>query len=171
MYLTTVGNPEYDTYMLLRQTNQLIEKLISRRCRMNGLTAPGLEVLYTVMAGPKPMSAYLLARILGREHHSVVEIVNRLKAKGFIIRKTINGKPSLSVTAEGAEIAAKILSTPIILPVFEALGRDNIQKLRDSLMPLRAEAMHDLGLLDLGEMQFTAVDEVVREASGRGTNK
>ena len=63
MYLSTVGNPEYDTYILLRQTNQLCEKLIGRICRLHGLTGPGLEVLYTVIACPQP-------NILGRPSYS-----------------------------------------------------------------------------------------------------
>ena len=166
MYLSSVGNEEYDAYMLLRQTDMLCEKLTSRVCRLNGLTGPGLEVLYTVMAGPKPMSAYRLARLVGREHHSIVEIVNRLKAKGWITRKTIDGKPSLEVTESGQELVAKIMSTPAVQPVFESLGKDGVKKLRDALMPLRAEAARELGLMDLGEMEFTAPDELVKKVSG-----
>ena len=160
MYLSTVGNPEYDTYMLLRQTNQLLDKIISRRCRLQGLTGPGLEVLYTAIAGPKPLSAYMLARILGREHHSVVEIVNRLKTKGWITRQTIEGKPSLQATETGIEVVGKVLSTPALRPLFESLGKSGREKLRNALTPLRAKAMHDLGLLDLGGMEFAPVEDV-----------
>ena len=89
------------------------------------------------------------------------KLAARLKAKGLITRKTIEGKPSLEVTEAGAQLVAKILTTRSIQPVFQSLGKDGIKKLRDALTPLRAVAMHDLGLLDLGEMEFTSPDDIM----------
>ena len=169
MYLSTVGNEAYDTYLLLRQTDLLCEKLIGRICRLHGLTVPGLEVLYTVMAGPKPMSAYRLATYLDREHHSVVELVNRLKKKGWIARKTVDGRPSLEVTEAGRALVTKVLSTPALQPTFESLGKSGIKKLYEALLPLRAEAGHELGLMDLGEVRLTPPNELTTQPATPAT--
>ena len=162
VYQSTIGSPEYDTYILIRQTHELLDRVFTRRCQMYGTTPSAVDVLYTVLAGQKPMSAYRLARILGREHHSIVEIVNRLKRKGLITRVKAEGKSSLEVTEAGKEIVAKVLSNRVLLSVLRSVGSDTLRQLRESLLPLRAEAMHELGLMDYGELKFASADEVLR---------
>jgi len=162
VYQSVIGSPEYDTYILLRQTHELLDRVLTRRCQMHGTTPSAVDVLYTVLAGQKPMSAYKLARILGREHHSVVELVNRLKHKGLVTRVKVEGKSSLEVTEAGKEILAKVLSSRALLPVLRSIGPDTLSQLRESLLPLRAEAMHELGLMDYGELKFASADEVLR---------
>ena len=158
MYQVKRGNPYYDTFAMLQQTYMLLDKLLNRRYQQYGVTSTSMEVLYTVMQGPKPMSAYMLARILGREHHSVVELVNRLKHKDLITRVTINGKSSLEVTDKGREIIAKAMATAqVIEPIFSRVSKEDMEQLQKALAPLREAAMRGLGLMDLGEMNIPAV--------------
>jgi DNA-binding MarR family transcriptional regulator len=112
------------------------------------------------------MSAYKLARILGREHHSVVEIVNRLRRKGLIARTTVDGKPSLEVTDAGEQALGEVLSKRVLLPMLRAVGTENLKQLEASLLPLRAQAMHELGLMDMGDLSFASVDEVSQDSGG-----
>ena len=161
IYIGTMGDKSYDTWTLLRQTYVIIDRLLARKCQLFGITVPAYEVLYMVKCGPKPMSAYMLAHILGREHHSVVELVNRLKGKGLITRTTIEGKPSLDITEAGSELLIKMLSTmPVIEELFASVGDDNIDKLREGLNPLREAGLQQLGLVDMGEIKVPSADEL-----------
>ena len=164
VYRSTIGNNEYDTFILFRQTYELLDRVFTRRCQIHGLTPSAVDVLYTVVAAAKPMSAYRLARILGREHHSVVEIVNRLKRKGLITREKVEGKSALKVTDSGKEALGKVLTNKVLLPLMLAVGTESLTKLREALLPLRSEAMHELGLMDLGELKFASADDVLKAA-------
>jgi DNA-binding MarR family transcriptional regulator len=157
MYLVKMGNPYYDTFATLRQTNMLLDKLLNRRYQRFGLTYTSMEVLYAVAQGPKPISAYLLARILGREHHSVVELVNRLKRKGLIRRTTVNGRPSLEITDSGREVVSKVAAMPQLMEtVFGSVPSEQLEQLQNALLPVRQAAMRGLGLVDMGEMKIPA---------------
>lgn len=158
VYLGSMGDVNYDTWTLLRQTYVIVDRLIARKCQLFGVTVPAYEVLYMVNCGPRPLSAYMLAQILGREHHSVVELVNRLKSKGLIARTTIDGRPSLDITDAGSELVARMVSSmPIIEELFESVGADHVEQLRRGLVPLRAAALQQLGLMDMGEIKIPAV--------------
>ena len=158
MYLVKMGQPHYDAFAMLRQTHLLLDKLLNRRYQRFGLTMTSVELLYTVMQGPKPMSAYMLARILGREHHSVVELVNRLKKKGLIRRTTVDGRPSLELTKNARDIINQMSSTPqVIIPTFAQCSEEELEALQEALMPIRQAAMRGLGLADMGEMKIPAI--------------
>jgi DNA-binding MarR family transcriptional regulator len=168
VYLGSMGDVNYDTWTLLRQTYVIVDRIIARKCQVFGITVPAYEVLYMVKCGPKPMSAYMLAQILGREHHSVVELVNRLKGKGLLARTTIGGRPSLEITDAGSELIARMMaSIPVIEELFEAVGPDHIEQLRQGLIPLRAAALRQLGLMDMGEIKIPAVRDVRGGASDK----
>ena len=168
VYLGTMGDVNYDTWTLLRQTYVIVDRLIARKCQLFGVTVPAYEVLYMVKCGPKPLSAYMLAQVLGREHHSVVELVNRLIGKGLITRTTIGGRPSLKITDAGSELVARMVaSLPVIEDLFEAVGPDHVEQLRQGLIPLRAAAIQQLGLTDMGEIKIPAVRDL-REGAPDG---
>ena len=101
MYLITMGVPEYDAWLLVRQTYELCDRIMRRQCQLAGISVSAFEVLYLVKSQPKPITGYKIATIIGREHHSVVEIVNRLRQKGLLERRTIKGKSSLDITEAG----------------------------------------------------------------------
>jgi DNA-binding MarR family transcriptional regulator len=157
MYQVKMGNSYYDSFAMLRQTYMLLEKLFDRRCQRYGVTSTSMEVLYTVMQGPKPMSAYFLARILGREHHSVVELVNRLRRKGLLTRVTVDGKSSLEITDKARDIISKSAASPqLIEPIFSRITEEDLQQLQKGLAPIREAAMRGLGLVDMGEIEIPA---------------
>jgi DNA-binding MarR family transcriptional regulator len=165
VYIGTMGDVNYDTWTLLRQTYVIVDRIIARKCQLFGVTVPAYEVLYMVKCGPKPLSAYMLAQILGREHHSVVELVNRLKSKGLVARTTIDGRPSLNITDAGSELVARMVSSmPIIEELFEAAGPDHVEQLRQGLKPLRAAALQQLGLMDMGEIKIPMVGDLRGDA-------
>ena len=159
IYLGKMGDRYYDTWTLLRQTYVIVDRVIARKCQLFGITVPAYEVIYTVKYGAKPMSAYMLAHILGREHHSVVELVNRLKAKGLIKRVTVNGRPSLDVTDEGAELLERMQSSmPVIEDLFKSVGTTRIGELDSGLRALREAGLQQLGLVDMGEIRLPVGD-------------
>ena len=160
MYLTVMGLPQYDTFLMLRQTWQLMEKTLNKNCRGTGITLPALEVLYLVNLGPKPMNIYQLSRIIGREHHSVFEHVNRLVRKGLINKDVRGGKAILSMTEEGNRLLGEALGAVFADPAFAVLSNEQLQQLRDLLAPLRKACMEELDIADLGEMRIATADGV-----------
>jgi DNA-binding MarR family transcriptional regulator len=145
-----------------------VDRVLARKCQLFGITVPSYEVLHTVKHGPKPMSAYALAHILGREHHSIVELINRLKAKGLITRTQVDGRPSLDVTESGSDLLVRMASTmPVIEDLFESMEKANIDKLRKGLTSLREEALHQLGLVDMGEIKLSTGDGSRKSATGK----
>jgi DNA-binding MarR family transcriptional regulator len=169
IYLGTMGSEYYDTWSLLRQTYAVVDRIIARKCQLFGITVPAYEVLFMVKYGPKPMSAYMLGHILGREHHSVVELVNRLKLKALITRTTIEGRPSLDITDTGSDLLARMLSSmPVIEELFESMDKDAAECLRKGLTPLRKAALQQLGLIDMGEIKLPAPDKLRGGAEPKG---
>ena len=173
MYRVKMGNSYYDTFAMLQQTYMLLDKLLNRRYQRFGVTSTSMEVLYTVMQGPKPMSAYMLARILGREHHSVVELVNRLRRKDLITRVTINGKSSLEVTDKARGIIAQMAASPQIIEQLFRIPEESLDQLQEALVPIREAAMRGLGLVDMGEIDIPALSSTSSQqccpcSSGKG---
>ena len=169
MYSGSMGIPEYDAWLLVRQTHDLCDRLQRRQCQLAGISVSALEVLYLIKSEPKPITAYKLANLLGREHHSVVEIVNRLKAKGLLERRTISGKSSLDITETGDQALIRALEKPTVGTVFASLGEDGLQRLTEELVPLRQAAMKELGLIELGEVQLQPLAEMMTPESERKT--
>ena len=160
VYLGKTGVSEYDAWLLFRQVYELCEMIQKRECQMAGISVSAFEVLYLLKSQPKPITAYKLATLLGHQHHSVVEIVNRLRSKGLVERKMMNGKSSLEITDAGDQALVKALSRGLLSRVLSSLGEDRVQRLMDDLMPLREVAMQELGLLDRGEIQIRPVADM-----------
>ena len=160
VYLGTMGVPEYDAWILLRQVYELCESIQKRQCQLAGISVSAFEVLYLIKSQPKPLTAYRLATLLGHQHHSVVEIVNRLRRKGLVERQSINGKSSLQITEAGDQTLVKALSKPTLGQTIGSLGSDHIKRLMEELIPLRERAMQELGLLDRGEIKLQPLSEM-----------
>ena len=108
-YLPTTGDVYYDTWLLFRQTYEIVDECINRECQFRGTTVAAYQALYAVKYGPKPMTAYRLAQTLGRKHHSIVELVNRIKRNGWLTSRVVDGKPALELTEAGSELVDQIL--------------------------------------------------------------
>jgi len=160
VYLGTTGVLEHDAWLLIRQVYELCEAIQKRECQMAGISTSAFEVLYLVKSQPKPLTAYKVATLLGHQHHSVVEIVNRLRRKGLLERRTVNGKSSLEITDAGDKALVKALSKPLLGNIIGSMGADRIKRLMDDLMPLRQAAMQELGLLDRGEVRLQPMTEM-----------
>ena len=160
VYLTSTGIQEHDAWLLIRQVYELCETIQKRGCDMAGISTSAFEVLYLVKSQPKPLTAYRVATLLGQRHHSVVEIVNRLRGKGLLERQVVDGKSSLEITDAGDKALVKALSKPLLGNIIGSMGADRIKRLMDDLMPLRQAAMQELGLLDRGEVRLQPMTEM-----------
>lgn len=138
------GIPAIDTFLLLQGTCTMFGKALERRLYKERISAAALEIML-ILKGGGPQSAYQVALSLGREHHSVVEIVNRLKAKGLIERE---GK-SILLTPEGDEIIEGVLGSGVLGEILP-----NDKQLVESLTRLRASLMQALGCTDRGIVQL-----------------
>jgi DNA-binding MarR family transcriptional regulator len=154
VYLSSTGVQEYDAWLLIRQVYGLCEEIQKRECRMAGISTSAFEVLYLVKSQPKPLSAYRVATLLGQRHHSVVEIVNRLRRKGLLERQMVDGKSSLEITDAGDKALVKALSRTLPGNIIGSLGTEHIQRLVEDLLPLRQAVVQELGLLDRGEVRL-----------------
>jgi DNA-binding MarR family transcriptional regulator len=170
VYLTSTGIQEYDAWLLISQVYELCETIQRRGCQMAGISPSAFDVLYLVKSQPKPLTAYKVAMLLGHKHHSVVEIVNRLRTKGLLKRQTVNGKSSLEITDAGDKALVKALSKPLPANMIGSMGADRIKRLIDDLMPLRQAAMQELGLLDRGEVRLQPPTEMRLARTNRTTS-
>jgi DNA-binding MarR family transcriptional regulator len=167
MYMGKMPKPEYDAWLVISQIYELCEMVQKRECQQVGISVSALEILYLVKSQPKPLTAYKLANLLSHQHHSVVEIVNRLRRKGLIERVVIDGKSSLEISEAGDEVLIRVLSRPILGDVLASLGNDKLRRMMDDLMPLRQAAMRELGFLDRGEIQVKSIEEMRVPKSGK----
>lgn len=158
-YLPTTGNTHYDIWMLFRQAYEIVDEYISRECQLRGTTVSAYQALYVVKFGPKPMTAYRLAQILGRKHHSIVELVNRIKRNGWLTTRTIDGKPALELTEVGSELVEQITSSGGIDKAFKALDGARLKQFRQGLALLREAGLRQLGVMDMGEVELRGMDD------------
>lgn len=133
---------EKDLWITVMQVARMAEKSVDRRCRKLGISASGLEALWT-LERKQPVTAYRLAKFMSREHHSVVELVNRMKGKGQIRRDGIN----LYVTDTGKVILKEAMKMGA-LGVFESLGKKESDSLEAAMNLLGEATRRDLGLLE-----------------------
>ena len=162
IYLSSTGDKEFDAWLLIRQVYELCDAVQKRECRMVGITPSAFDVLYVVKSQPKPLTAYRVAGLLGHRHHSVVELVNRLRGKGLLERCMVNGKSSLEITAAGDKVLVRALSRPLLADTIHSIGSPRVQQLVEDLMPLRKAAMRILGLIDGGEVRLQPVAEMIK---------
>ena len=158
-YLAITGDPGYDTWALLRQTSTLVDKCLEQHCRHAGLSVTAYQTLQIVKRVPKPLSALKLSRMLDHQHHSTIELVNRLMAKGLLIRTTVDGKPSLEITEKGNELLDQVASMNCTDKIVENLDNDQLEQLKNGLKQLREAATRELGIADLGEIILERFDE------------
>ena len=147
MYNIDMGNEHYNTWVAYRQSERLVDKMVDRRCRLIGTTLGSFEVLLMISGCEDEISAYLLGKLLGHEHHSVVEMVNRLKSKGLLVR----GEKGVSITPEGVELVKKVMDSDVIPHVMESLGKDGLSALNKSVQAVRQVGMKEMGELDEGD--------------------
>lgn len=125
-----------------RQAATLSEKAMGRELNFKyGVTPPSLEILLVLKGSKAPVSGYKLAQVIGKEHHSVIEIVNRMTRKGLLKRKP----------GEGVILADKGLT------LTNDILRD--KNLWVNFLPaepevLRQRAMKSLGLFDKGTFEL-----------------
>jgi hypothetical protein len=123
-----------------------------------------------VKSHPKPLTAYRAATLLGHQHHTVIEIVNRLRRKGLLERQVVSGKSSLEITDAGDKALVKALSKPLLGNAIGSLGTEHIQRLVEDLLPLRQAVMQELGLLDRGEVRLQPPTEMRVPRTNRTTS-
>jgi DNA-binding MarR family transcriptional regulator len=134
-------NENKDLWITVTQAARMAEKSIDRRCRKLGISASGLEALWT-LEKRGPVTAYRLAKIMAREHHSVVELVNRMRSKGQIRRDGLN----LHVTDDGRGVMNTALGQGA-LGVFESIGKKEAMALEAAMRILGDAAKKDMGIL------------------------
>ena len=144
--LGTTGMLEQDAWLLVQQVYGLCEAVRKRECRMAGISTSAFEVLSLVKSQPKPLTAYRVATLLGHQYPGVVEIVNRLRRKGLLERRVVNGKSSLEITGAGEKTLLRALSKLLLNRTIGSLGTERIEQLMEGLMPLRQAAMQEIGL-------------------------
>ena len=135
----------YNNFLLIRQTNSLLERALDRQMVFKwGVSTSALEVLL-VIHGAGPQSAYRVAQRVGREHHSIVELVNRLIRKGLLTRKASGRKSVLRLTKDGERILGEIMKSGLVSAVYT-----DDKKLNKAVMQLRTNVMERLGYVDHG---------------------
>lgn len=140
IYTPKSGNLKIDLFFLLQGTYTMFSKALERRLFQERLTPTALEIML-LLKGQGAQSAYKVALTLGKEHHSVVEIANRMKAKDIIERND----RTIQLTSKGNDIADSILSR-------DALGDvlPSDKQLVESLFQLRDSLAKSLGCTNRG---------------------
>jgi len=155
MYEISTGTKPYDLMWLLAQVNEMVGSALSRQCHQLGVTVPAAQTLYMIEGVGKPVTAYKTAGLVGRQHHSVVELTNRMKTKGLVHRTSGEaGKSGLALTDEGKEILNKFIDIGVMDTLVGNMSKEDLAKLMVGLTALRDAAMKEVGELNKGKVEL-----------------
>ena len=140
---------DWNLWMLLFQVRDAIFKVRSRELVKYGITAEqGLILLAVKVMGGSATPAQI-ARFVLHEPHTVSGILNRMGAKGLIVRKrnTVN-KHIIDVvlTEQGQRAFVQWQRMDCIHKAMAYLSKEKREQLRSCLLPLRRGALKILGV-------------------------
>jgi len=157
MYDITTGTTAYDLMWLMDQAFETTNRALARQCHQAGVSVAAAQVLYIIEGLGRPVSAYFVAGVVGKQHHSVVELVNRLAKKGYLERIAIPGETSktgLALTVEGKDILAKFTGAGTMDDLVKQMDKTSLSKLMEGLRALREVGMKEIGELHKGEIKL-----------------
>jgi DNA-binding MarR family transcriptional regulator len=146
MYRVNTGEEALAGMIRLLQVSKGFEKAVDRRTRLAaGITYSGFMTLI-VLHGLGETTAYRVSLVLGMEHHSAVEIINRLKVRGLVGR----AKDGVYVTAAGQKAIKSTLDDRYIKETLAWITRADISKalklMREALLDLVGGVSQDITL-------------------------
>jgi len=132
---------------------------VDRRCRVHGITFGAVELL-VIIGGTRGATSYALSKAVGREHHSIIEMTNRMADKGWIERED----KVWGISSKGNELLRKVLDSGTLLDVMNRLDDKEVERVEEATTALRQKCMDSLGMLDEGPL---LVDAVVGKGGGK----
>ena len=156
MYDISTGSKAYDLMWLLLQTSDVVDRVLSRHCHLIETSVSAAQILYLLEGMGSPQTAYKLARLSGKQHHSIVELTNRMKARGLITRTeftTDEGKKSgLVLTDAGRDMLKAFVDSKAIDDIVQHMSTGDLGKLMNGLTHLRDGGMKQAGEIHRGEV-------------------
>ena len=145
----SISFDEYNRlWLLLTQTRSAIFK--ARQQRVGQYLHPSqAAALILIWAYNGQATPALLSRHLFLEHHSVSELITRMRKKGLVEKDRDTKRRNIvrvSITKEGREVCYQAMRTDFIHRIMSSLSQEQREQLRSCLQILLAEALKEMGM-------------------------
>jgi MarR family multiple antibiotic resistance transcriptional regulator len=138
---------ENELWILMRQSGDLMSKLMDKKLEHTGLSTIQVALIFTIAFLGNKATPRRLSRRLGREPHTISEMLTRMEKQGLI--KKINdlerkNMVRIEITDKGKKLysATNDITRP---PVMSALTEKEREEFRVYLMKIRSKAIQLLG--------------------------
>jgi DNA-binding MarR family transcriptional regulator len=137
----------YRLWLLIAQTRSAIFK--ARHQKVGQYLPPNQTAALTVVwAYQGQATPALIARYLFLEHHSVSELITRMKKKGLVIKSKDPKRKNIvrvSITPAGRDVCRQAMQPEFIKGIISTLSAEQRTQLQSCLQVLLREALKKLG--------------------------
>jgi DNA-binding MarR family transcriptional regulator len=137
-----------NTWATLVQVKDVISKLRQKEIQPYNISPAQTSVLATLYNSPASLTPADISRSLVRNPSSITIILNRMAAKGLIIKASDKLKKNLirvSLTSQGRKLYSQILKNMCIPRIMSNLSDRQRQQLKTALDILLDRALDELG--------------------------
>ena len=138
---------EYNLWLLLLQTKDIMFNIRQEEMRQYGISATQAAVLFVVQAIGNVATPAEIARWLLRRPHSVSGILNRMEKVGLVTKTRDLDKKNLvriTLTDKGRQVCRQAAKIESIHRIMSTLSKTERWQLRSCLMKLRSKGIEDL---------------------------
>ncbi len=141
-------DPDYDLWVLLRQTSQIVLQARERELSEYGLSTVRAAVLLTIRTIGDKATPAEISRWLLREDHSVSSLLTRMERDGLVRRvKDLNRKNlvRITLTEQGREAYYQSARRRSVYDIMSILTDKEREQLMLCLVKIRNKALDKLG--------------------------
>ena len=149
MELNMATDRDYELWVLLHQTSDIIARARDDELRGFGVSEVQAAVLFVVKNAQVPVTPAEISRWLFREPHTVSGLLNRMVKQGLIKKeKNLERKNLIRVTLtkKGEEAYQRSEEQRGIQKILSTLSQKERDNLRAHLGKLRSKGLKELGL-------------------------
>lgn len=142
------NDPEINLYILLDQTNSIVNNAVELELKHLKLTQPQVRVMTMLSREGQPVTLDALANWTLKEFNSVSTLINRMESKGLIkkLKKEDDLKTYITLTDKGNDLYHKRITERSIHLIFEKLTAEEQKQLESLLKKVRDNTRDLLGL-------------------------
>jgi DNA-binding MarR family transcriptional regulator len=146
MKSTLSGDQDYDLWVLLRRTTQVVLKARNRELAAYGISASKASVLFIVQAIGHEATPAEISRYLLREPHSISGLLSRMERQGLVTKvKDVDKKNLVRIllTEKGRRAYYQSTKRETIHNVMSVLSEEERQVLTSCLERIRDKALKE----------------------------
>lgn len=151
MQKSPFSNPEFNLWILLYHTAQVIYRARQKELQAHNLLSRQSSVLFALHALGNGTTPGGISRFVCREPHTISELLSRMEKRGLVKKVRYPSRKNMvriSITEEGEKAYQKSLSRESINRIMKTLSEDERHQLKAYLMKLFDKAFEELREVD-----------------------